>query len=192
MICRANLPEQLWTVTATSPCPPISSPTTTHNAHLEFLTLSLALHRTPRTSATSELHVYRQSMNWSKLYSRFSRSFCRAFHMHTVPSHDNSYSGDPLQTSPRTYSFSCSTVVSHWQGRICLGLCSQSSTDLSISEQVLLWQSSIFSLSLRIWASCLVSDWKGNIFWFLINFTLEIIWTILWCFFRSSLCLPTK
>lgn len=54
----------------------------------------------PCTSAASELHVHRQSMNWSKFYSRFSKSFCRAFHTHTVPRHDNSHSGDPLQTNP--------------------------------------------------------------------------------------------
>lgn len=69
-----------------------------------------------------------------------------------------------------------------------------SSTDPSISEwQVLLWQSNILSLSLRIWASFLVNDRKGK--GFCLVFNQFYSWDNLdyfVMFFRSSFCLLTK
>lgn len=67
----------------------ISSPTGTHNTHLGFL------HTLSGTAQEFHVHLlpqscmfYRQSVNWSEFYSRFSRYFCRALHMQTVSPQD--------------------------------------------------------------------------------------------------------
>lgn len=161
MVCRANPPEQLRTVTATSPCPPIPSPTTRHTWN--FYTLSLALHRNSMYICYLRAACSQAEHELIKVLLQIFQVFLQSLpYAHCTSPWQQPQWRPSADISSRIYSFSCSTVLSHWQGRICLGLCSQSSTDLSTPEQVLLGQSSIFSLSLRIWASCLINDWKGK------------------------------
>lgn len=165
MRCGANLPEQLSQ--SQQPPPEFQNILTyrTHNTHLEFL------HTLCGSAQEFPVYLLPQSCMfigrvWTEqFYPRFFRYFCRVLCMQTVSPMEHPERRPAAGTSCRTYSCSCSSLLPHWQGRICLGLCSQALQDPSTSEwQVLLWQSNIPSLSLRIWASCLVNDWKGKSF----------------------------
>lgn len=158
MTCRADLPEQLSTVTATSPCTGISSPTGKHRAHLGFLHTLFG--------TTQEFHVRllpQSCMSTGREWT--DQSFTPDFPgISAEPSVDKLHL---LIATPTVETF-CRHIL---QDRCIFPLTGQdlpwtvitSSIDPSISEwQVLLWQSSILSLSLRIWASCLVNDWKGK------------------------------